>query len=106
MSATIFCTFEQQDLADLAMGSIQAVEGVTGIHYVVDHHAHQQQQEDIFPVANNVMGMFGLFVPEMNTAQAAPSQPTTLKITCADSARQRTMNLLINLHAYRIVSIP
>lgn len=105
MSATIFCTFEQQDLADLAMGKIRQIPGVITIHYIIDHTAHQRSRGAVNAIEGalgyGLVGMYGA----ANTAIAPPT-PATVKITCSDKARKTVVSALVNLHAHKITTTP
>ena len=105
MSATIFCTFEQQDLADLAMGKIRQIPGVMTIHYIIDHAAHQRLRGAVSVMGGAMSyGLVGISSVE-NTA-TPPPQPATVKITCSDKARKTVVSTLVNLHAHKIITTP
>jgi hypothetical protein len=83
MSATIFCTFEQQDFADLAAGRLKAPElGVRSIHYVAGYNA---------PVYSAAVG-------------EVPARPVTMRISCAESTAAAVKARLVNLHGYQIIT--
>ena len=84
MSVTIFCNFEQQDLADLAMGKLRAsTKGIQTIHYInTNRHAST--------------------VNATNTI--SPSSPVTVKIVCTDNTANTVVARLVNLHAYQIIT--
>lgn len=94
MSATIFCTFEQQDLADLAVGKLRATtKGIKSIHYITG------SREQLHPNVQNS------FIGEIFTniyAAPAPSRPVTVKIVCNSTAAHEVTAKLINMHAYGI----
>ena len=83
MSATIFCTFEQQDFADLAAGRLKAPGfGVRSIHYVADNRA-----------------------PEFTSAVGeTPARPVTMRIVCSENTAAAVKAKLVNLHGYQIVT--
>jgi len=84
MSATIFCTFEQQDLADLAMGKLRAsTKGIKTIHYITGNRR-------------------GSAINAVNTI--SPSQPVTVKIVCTEGTANTVVARLVNLHAYEIIT--
>lgn len=103
MSATIFCTFEQQDLADLAMGHVRQIRGVKTIHYIVDHSAGQRLENATNRGDDTFFG-FGFFGMTASYGAEVPSMPASVKITCDDAARQEVVSTLVNLHAYKIVT--
>jgi len=84
MSVTIFCTFEQQDLADLAMGKLRAsTKGIKTIHYITGNRR-------------------GSAVNAVNSI--SPSNPVTVKIVCTEGTASTVAARLINLHAYQIIT--
>ena len=84
MSATIFCNFEQQDLADLAMGRLRAsTKGIKSIYYVTGHK-------------------HGSALNAVNGVQ--PSHPVTVKIVCTESNASAVVSRLVNLRAYQIIT--
>lgn len=106
MSTTIFCTFEQQDLADLAMGHVRQIRGVKSIHYVIDHAAHQRTRGATNSVSDGMTASWGLFGTNAVSTGDTPSLPASVKITCDDAARRRVVSMLVNMHAYKIVTTP
>ena len=84
MSATIFCNFEQQDLADLAMGKLRnSTKGIKTIHYINGKRRGN---------AINAVGSL------------SPSQPVTVRIVCTESTATTVVAKLVNLHAYQIIT--
>lgn len=105
MSSTIFCTFDQRDLADLAMGQLRQIPGVTGIRYVIGQTAEGRNHGAVQKTAHPY-GLWGSIASEGMSTQPIPSEPAGIKITCDESVRKRVESVLINMHAYRIVSAP
>ncbi|MCL2057006.1 MAG: hypothetical protein FWH02_07305 [Oscillospiraceae bacterium] len=101
MSATIFCTFDQQDLADLAIGRIRS--GVKGIHDVKYLNGFEDSGHSA--TGGDNAGFFGWAVPfgYTNNAAIRPSRPVDVKIVCDDSVRHQIAARLVNQHAYKIV---
>jgi hypothetical protein len=82
MSATIFCTFEQQDYADLAAGRLKAPElGVRSIHYVADYGN-----------------------PGFTSSVGSAEKPVTMRIVCGEQTAAAVRARLVNLHGYRIIN--
>jgi hypothetical protein len=83
MNATIFCTFEQQDYADLAAGRLKAPElGVRSIHYIASYRN---------PGLTSSVG-------------EAPEGPVTMRIVCAESTAAAVTAKLVNMHGHQIVT--
>jgi len=101
MSTTIFCTFDQQDLADLAMGKIKdTVSGIKNIEYVVDYDSVTSGVDK----APGFLFNFGIFAASTYTsANVKPSRPVTVKITCDVYSGEIVVSHLMNMHAYNIV---
>lgn len=111
MSSTIFCVFEQQDLADLAMGHVRRIRGVQSIHYIGmrDHSGSMLRGGDgpgVVSMAAAPGNMnFGAVWRNADgdaPARGLPSPPVSVRIVCADSARTRVEAMLVNMHAHRI----
>ncbi|MDL2232777.1 hypothetical protein LJC63_04260 [Ruminococcaceae bacterium OttesenSCG-928-L11] len=105
MSATIFCTFDQQDLADLAMGRLRnSVRGIHSIQYLADFgdsfHNRAKDRDSFFAGPAMAWGMAGGY----NNASVQPSRPVSVKIVCDDAAKSQIVGRLVNLHAYKIVA--
>jgi hypothetical protein len=101
MSSTIFCTFDQQDVADLAMGRLRnSVRGIHSIQYLSDYGNRASNQRDSTPWLFGFSNMSGY----QNGYGVQPSRPASVKIVCDDSVRDLVMGRLVNLHAYRIVA--
>ena len=97
MSTTIFCTFDQQDLADLAMGRLRSsVQGIHSIHFI-----EQEAQNS----AHNNAGIGYLFGNYFQNTALQPSRPVSVKIVCDDGVRNMVRARLVNLHAYKIVEV-
>jgi hypothetical protein len=83
MNSTIFCTFEQQDFADLAAGRLKAPElGVRSIHYVAGYRN-----------------------PGFTSSvEEALERPVTMRIVCAENTAAAVKARLVNLHGYQIIT--
>lgn len=102
MSTTIFCTFDQQDLADLAVGELRATTvGIKSIHYVGGFNSSKTALNA--SAINNSWA--GLFPIQSAGDVIMPSQPANIKIVCSDSAANAVKARLVNLHAYQIVTM-
>lgn len=111
MSSTIYCSFDQQDMADLAIGHIRQMSGVIAIDYSVDSGANSHSDYAGEGV-NSVVGwgspflawgnFFGFNVYE-NTASAAPSRPASVRVVCEDRALKSIRARLVNMHARDII---
>lgn len=96
MSTTIFCNFDQQDLADLAVGRLRASSlAIRSIHYI---GGFKPDVERTATASAFVTGFTGMTGPQI------PSPPVTIKIVCADSAAAAVKSKLINMHAYQIIT--
>jgi hypothetical protein len=101
MSSTIFCTFDQQDMADLAMGRLRnSIRGIHSIQYLSDYGSRASNRQDSSPWFFGFSNMAGY----QNNYGVQPSRPASVKIVCDDSVRDQVMGRLVNLHAYRIVA--
>lgn len=104
MSTTIFCIFEQQDLADLAVGKLRdSVLGIKSIYYVGGFNAastplNSSTTRDMSVIAGGIFGEMTMSSPPV------PSRPATVKIVCADAAADAIKAKLINLHAHEIIT--
>ena len=128
MSKTIFCTFEQQDLADIAMGRLRSdVAGIQSIQYVQGRGGQRQTQnkphDDGVPfAATSAIGGFwpveafastsqtaplgaGAFLPVGSASSSPVAGPVTVKIVCDQQSQKNVVSKLVNLHAQKIVSI-
>jgi hypothetical protein len=102
MSSTIFCTFDQQDVADLAMGRLRnSVRGIHSIQYLSDYGSRASNRQDS---GSWLLGFSNMAGSYQNTYGVQPSRPASVKIVCDESARDQVMARLVNLHAYRIVA--
>lgn len=101
MSSTVFCTFDQQDVADLAMGRLRStVRGIHSIQYLTDYATQSTNDYD----GNTFLfGFSNLYGPQ-NSAGVQPSRPVSVKIVCDDTVKDLVAGRLVNLHAYRIVA--
>lgn len=103
MSTTIFCKFEQQDLADLAVGELRKTTvGIKSIHYVEGFNS----TENILnrsTVINSWGGVFPL-TSSVNDV-IMPSRPVSIKVVCSDAAAKSVESRLVNLRAYEIVRV-
>jgi hypothetical protein len=108
VSTTVFCTFDQQDIADLAMGRLRnSVKGIHSFEYLSeygqDFSNHTNQDYNfisgwgLFSNATSGSGLGG-------GAGVQPSHPVSVKITCDDNVKDMIVSKLVNLHAYRIVA--
>ena len=97
MSATIFCSFDQQDLADLAIGRLrQSVPGVRDVRYLSGSpERHKGRSSAALSMMLNVTGSL--------EANVQPSHPVDVRIICDEAVRDTVASRLVNLHAYRIV---
>lgn len=94
MSTTVFCTFEHQDLADLAVGKLRdLVSGVRSIHYIREYRP-----------STDILNRSGATNMWSGIVDAALPRPVTVKIVCSDSAAPAVKARLINMHAYRIIT--
>lgn len=99
MSTTIFCTFEQQDLADLAVGKLRNfVTGIKSIHYIGGYSTYSSDNSGAFGF-NSWNGASGSGI-----SPAAPSRPVTVKIVCSDASAPKVKSRLINMRAYQIIT--
>lgn len=103
MSTTIFCTFEQHDLADLAVGELRkSVAGIKSIHYVEGFNS----ESNIFNRGTVNNSWAGLFPIETGVnGVIMPSRPVNIKIVCSDTAAKAVEARLVNLRAYQIVRV-
>lgn len=102
MSTTIFCTFDQQDLADLAMGELRnTTVGVKSIHYVNGFNSRTNGLNK----GNANDSWMGLFPLQDTTSSVMPSRPANVKIVCSDAAAKTVKSKLVNLRAYEIVTM-
>ena len=100
MSATIFCTFDQQDIADLAMGRIRgSINGIHDVQYLNDFGANPTNHRD------GDSSFFGWAIPlgYSNSVGVQPSRPVNVKIVCDEYVKDQVTARLVNQHAYRIV---
>lgn len=107
MSTTIFCSFDQQDVADLAVGQLRnTIHGIKSIHYIQGHNTQRHTSTNSFD--NSSIGGFFAVTDDwaFTSAIGVPSQPITVKIICEDSCRRQIMSKLVNMHAYKIVATP
>ena len=108
MSATIFCSFDQQDLADLAMGRLrQTVTGIRDVRYLFDAptHAHERHEGR----GSGIPGQLSPLSMMLNVhgsleANVQPSRPISVRIVCDDAVRDTVAGKLVNLHAYHITT--
>ena len=108
MSCTVYCTFDQRDLADIAVGKLRvAVPGVKAVSYVDG----AGDGYDAGGYKNSYPGAvgYGASVPPapsafVNTA-IRPARPVTVKIVCDAGLQQKVTSKLINLRAYRIIAV-
>lgn len=101
MSSTVFCTFDQQDVADLAMGRLRStVQGIHSIQYLTDYAT---QSIDHHEGGSWLLGFNNLY-SHQNGVGVQPSRPVSVKIVCDDSVKELVAGRLVNLHAYRIVA--
>lgn len=102
MSTTIFCTFDQQDLADLAMGDLRStIAGIKSIHYINGYNSKQ----NAFTADRVNDSWIGIFPLRSAMHYDMPSRPVNVKIVCADSAAKTVKSRLVNLRAYQIVTM-
>lgn len=102
MSTTIFCTFDQQDLADLAMGDLRtAIAGIKSIHYINGYDA----RDNMFTSGTINDSWIGVFPLRSAMHTDVPSRPVNVKIVCADTAAKEVKARLVNLRAYQIVTM-
>lgn len=107
MSTTIFCTFDQQDMADLAIGKLRSsVHGIHSVEYLSDYRSHSYNEPRN---ALRPMGVWGYGIGSWgygfdNSSGVQPSHPVSVKIVCDEGVRQHVVGKLVNLHAYKIVS--
>ncbi len=102
MSTTIFCTFEQQDIADLAMGDLRnATIGIKSIHYVGGYNSRTNILN-----ASTTNNSWGSVLPIRGTMEVeVPSRPVNVKIVCSDASAESVKSRLINLRAYQIITM-
>lgn len=102
MSVTIFCTFEQQDLADLAAGRLRATTaGIKSIYYLAGYGGHPDALRSNPKTVSNA-AVFPVIQATNDTP--APSRPVTLKIVCTDASCNTIISRLVNMHAYQIIT--
>ena len=103
MSATIFCSFDQQDLADLAIGRLrQSVPGVRDVRYLSGSPERHKGRSSAVPGQLSPLSMM-LNVTGSLEANVQPSHPVDVRIICDEAVRDTVASRLVNLHAYRIV---
>lgn len=108
MDTTIFCTFDHQDLADLAMGHIRAVHGVKTIHYVYDRNTRREGHRTAGAVNSTDSNGFGWGFTNMGADLGHPREPlpVSMKITCSTVAKNTVVSRLVNQHASHIIVTP
>lgn len=120
MSTTIFCSFDQQDLADLAVGTLRASSlEIRSIHYIGGFKPRRERELTVIPPSNvaalgfagGTMGNMQAQVPpaafgleDTQPPLQMPSQPVTVKIVCSDSSATAVKSRLINMRAYQIIT--
>lgn len=117
MPKTIYCTFDDSDIADIAMGSlrrsglsINSIDNVGDLEHITPgKEPDALSQMDILPLADGNILLPGL-MPAFSdgeegtgVADALPGgHPATFKINCADNACQEIIAKLINFGAHRV----
>jgi len=109
MNRTVYCTFDHRDLADIAVGKLRAaVPGIRAVSYVDGGEGDEYSGARYTNNFQGPVGYGGMFSPIptafANTA-IRPARPVTIKIICNEGAQQKVASKLINLRAYRIVSV-
>lgn len=116
MSTTVFCTFDQRDIADLAIGRLRS--SIRGIHSI-EYLSNDSGGENGTGSRYNFISGWGLFssdpypsaqfaslqpvaIPVRNNTSITPSNPASVKIVCEDGSKDAVMSKLVNLHAYNI----
>lgn len=102
MSTTIFCTFDQQDLADLAMGDLRAtITGIKSIHYMNGYNQRGGATNSVTADDSWV----GIFPPRSVMNADMPARPVNVRIVCSDASAKAVKSRLVNLRAYQIVTM-
>jgi len=105
MNRTVFCTFDHRDIADLSIGKLKAaIPGVLSAGYVDDGYGDTSGGGYTNTLGGGVAFTSAAALSGVSNAVVRPARPVTLKIVCSESAQQRVVSKLINLHAYRIVA--
>lgn len=112
MSKTIYCAFDDCDLADLAMGSlqragfaIQSIETIGNVHEDDSYHPEPATPDlAILPGLDGNVLLPGIFSSQDPTNAAGPagSPSATIKIVCDDRACQPIVSKLVNFGAHRV----
>ncbi|RGB67964.1 hypothetical protein DW086_06050 [Harryflintia acetispora] len=122
MKATILCSFDDVDLADLAAGKLRArmEKGIESIEISKPYYGEPSDTMDFLPIFPTMNGNFGAVTyPVGLTAiptieeQSSPDSPesdyiprsVTLRVTCAPEQRSDIESILINLGAQKIRSM-
>ena len=109
MNRTVYCTFDHRDLADIAVGKLRAaVPGIRAVSYVDtgdDNGYEGARYTNNFQGPVGYGGMFSPIPTAFANTAIRPARPVTIKIICNEGAQQKVASKLINLRAYRIVSV-
>jgi len=113
MNRTVYCTFDQRDLADIAMGKLRAaVPGVKAVSYVdaglnsgYDGGYNNTGQRGAYFGAVGYGNIFPAIPTAFANTAIRPARPVTVKIVCDEGSQKKVTSKLINLRAYRIVAV-